>query len=100
MNLHQLRIFYTVAQLGSMTAAAKQLYISQPAVTKQVHLLEENYGVTLVERSGRGIKLTALAKPYTNKRVNCSIRLAPSNAYCKVATLQSELVAPKSLSAG
>lgn len=62
MNLHQLRIFYTVAQLGSMTAAAKQLYISQPAVTKQVHLLEENYGVTLVERNGRGIKLTALGK--------------------------------------
>lgn len=54
MNLHQLRIFYTVAQLGSMTAAAKQLYISQPAVTKQVHLLEENYGVTLVERQRAG----------------------------------------------
>lgn len=62
MNLHQLKIFYTIARLGSMTKAAQQLYISQPAVTKQVHLLEQNYGVTLVERNGRGIKLTPLGE--------------------------------------
>ena len=57
-NLHALRIFASVAKYGSITMAADRLFISQPAVTKQLRNLEEELGVRLVETKGRGIALT------------------------------------------
>ncbi len=57
-NFHQLRIFHTVAGLGSFTRAAEQLQISQPAVSIQVRELERNLGATLLHRMRRGIQLT------------------------------------------
>lgn len=59
MNLHALRIFTKVAQLGSITAAANELLISQPAVTIQIRNLEKEMNVKLVEGKGRGIRLTS-----------------------------------------
>ncbi|WP_339196495.1 LysR family transcriptional regulator [Solibacillus sp. FSL R5-0449] len=58
MNLHTLRIFTSVAKLGSITEAAKHLHISQPAVTVQIRKLEREIGVKLIEGKGRGIQLT------------------------------------------
>jgi DNA-binding transcriptional LysR family regulator len=58
-NLHHLKIFYTLATTGSFTAAARRLGISQPAVTIQVRELEESSGVRLVERRARRIHLTS-----------------------------------------
>lgn len=52
MNLHALRIFTKVAQLGSITAAANELLISQPAVTIQIRNLEKEMNVKLVEGKG------------------------------------------------
>lgn len=50
----QLKAFFTVARLGSVTLAAKQLGISQPTVTTQIRALEEHYGLELFRRnSGR-----------------------------------------------
>jgi len=57
-NLHALRLFDLVAQLESISRAADVMYISQPAVTKQIRNLEEALGFRLVETYGRGIKLT------------------------------------------
>ena len=57
-NFHQLRIFHTVARLGSFTKAAEELQISQPAVSIQVRELERNMGTTLLHRMRRGIQLT------------------------------------------
>lgn len=53
-----LESFLRVADMGSVSRAAEKLHLSQPAVTKQVRTLEEALGVALVERSGRGIRLT------------------------------------------
>jgi len=58
MNFNQLRIFYSVARNSSVTLAAKELFLTQPAVSIQIHLLEEDYSVKLFNRSGKGITIT------------------------------------------
>ena len=58
LNLHQLEIFCAVARLGSFTRAAEALYIGQPAVSQHVAALERALGAPLVERAGRGVRLT------------------------------------------
>ncbi len=54
----QLETFLRVADAGSFTKAAEELYISPPAVIKQINLLENSLDVTLFERSHRGLTLT------------------------------------------
>jgi DNA-binding transcriptional LysR family regulator len=58
MNLHHLRIFYTVAQRGSVTAAAADLLLSQPAVSLQLKALERALGLPLFDRGGARLRLT------------------------------------------
>jgi DNA-binding transcriptional LysR family regulator len=57
-NLHQLRIFHTVARLGSFSRAAEELKISQPSVSIQVGDLERSLGVELFEQLGKRIYLS------------------------------------------
>ena len=52
MFVTQLKSFFLVARLGSITQAAKQLGLSQPTVTTQIKALEEHYGVELFRRQG------------------------------------------------
>ena len=52
------RIFYTVAQCGSISAAARHLYISQPAISKSISNLENELQTHLFERTSRGVSLT------------------------------------------
>ena len=58
----QLDTFLCVAQAGSFNKAAEQLYISPPAVIKQINLLEENLGLQLFVRTHRGLHLTDAGK--------------------------------------
>ena len=57
-NLSSYRIFYTVANTGNISIAAKELYISQPAISKSIQKLEESVGCKLFSRSSRGVVLT------------------------------------------
>jgi DNA-binding transcriptional LysR family regulator len=57
-NLHQLRIFQTVAQQRSYSRAADALYLSQPGVSLQVKALEKSVGLPLFEKVGRTLRLT------------------------------------------
>lgn len=57
-RLRDLHILLAVVQCGSMAAAARQLYISQPAVSKAIADLEHAIGVRLVDRGPRGIEVT------------------------------------------
>lgn len=50
--------FYTVANTGNISKAAKELYISQPAISKSIQKLEESVGCKLFSRSSRGVVLT------------------------------------------
>ncbi len=58
-NLDLYRVFYTVAKCGSLTRAAEELYISQPAVSQSVKQLENQLGVSLFNRTHRGMELSA-----------------------------------------
>ncbi|MDE6673923.1 MAG: LysR family transcriptional regulator, partial [Acetatifactor sp.] len=61
-QLNLYHIFYTVAQCGNISAAAKKLYISQPAVSKSISRLEEAFASPLLTRSSRGVTLTENGK--------------------------------------
>ncbi|WP_377156170.1 LysR substrate-binding domain-containing protein [Roseateles sp. UC29_93] len=58
MLVNQLKAFFAVARLGSITGAAKQLGLSQPTVTTQIRALEEQYGVELFHRGGGRLSLS------------------------------------------
>ena len=58
MTLNQLTYFRTVARTENYRAAAEELYISQPSLSRSIDSLEKELGVILFERSGRGIVLT------------------------------------------
>ena len=57
-HLSQYRIFYAVAKTGNISKAAKELFISQPAISKAIGKLEESLGTRLFLRNSRGVQLT------------------------------------------
>jgi LysR family transcriptional regulator, low CO2-responsive transcriptional regulator len=57
-TFNQLRTFESVARLGSITQAARELHLSQPTVTVQIQELQNALSATLVEPAGRGIRIT------------------------------------------
>ena len=58
-TFRQLAAFNAVARLGSVSRAASELHLTQPAVSIQLKLLEESAGAPLLEREGRGVRLSA-----------------------------------------
>ena len=64
MNLNQLRYFVSVAENGSFTRAAASQYISQTAITQQIHALEENVGAKLFDRNSHPVSLTPAGKVF------------------------------------
>ncbi|QKQ69066.1 LysR family transcriptional regulator [Acinetobacter sp. 10FS3-1] len=61
MNLTAFEAFVKVMETGSISLAADQLFITQPAVTKRIHSLEDYFGVKLFESAGRGVQATHAA---------------------------------------
>ena len=57
-NLELYRVFYTVAKCGSLTRAAEELYISQPAVSQAIKQLETQLGGQLFNRTHKGMELS------------------------------------------
>jgi len=66
LDLRLLRSFLTVAHSGKISSAAKQLHLSQPAVTAHLRRLEEIVGKPLISRSTRGVKLTGYGHTLRN----------------------------------
>ena len=58
-NLELYRVFYAVAKCGSLTKAAQELFISQPAVSQAIKQLENQLGVSLFNRTHNGMELSA-----------------------------------------
>jgi LysR family nitrogen assimilation transcriptional regulator len=58
MDLQQLRYFVTVAEVENISLAARRLRVAQSAVSRQIRLLEEELDAALLQRAGRGVKLT------------------------------------------
>ncbi len=58
MNLRQLKTFALIAELGSLSKVSNRIRIAQPALSRQMRLLQEEVGVPLLTRHRRGLKLT------------------------------------------
>ena len=67
MTLSQLRYFLAAAELGSFTAAADALHLTQPAVAEQVRRLEGALGTDLFVRLGRGVRLTSAGEAFVEQ---------------------------------
>ena len=67
MMLKQIRYFQSVVRLGSFTAAAEEHFISQSAISQQIKALEEELGVTLLERKKRSFTLTQAGEYFYKK---------------------------------
>jgi DNA-binding transcriptional LysR family regulator len=57
-SFRQLATFHAVARLGSVSLTADEMHLTQPAVSIQIGTLEESAGTPLLQRTGRGIRLT------------------------------------------
>lgn len=57
-SFRQLSTFHAVARLGSVSSAAEEMHLTQPAVSIQIKILEESAGTPLMQRTGHGIRLT------------------------------------------
>jgi DNA-binding transcriptional LysR family regulator len=64
LTLHQLQVFVTIAEHGSVRRAAEELVVTQPAVSASLAALQREVGVDLVMRAGRGIELTEAGRTF------------------------------------
>ena len=62
LNYHHLLYFWTVVREGSISQACKQLRLSQPTISAQLHTLEDQLGEKLFQRSGRKLELTEIGR--------------------------------------
>src|ERR671915_955568 len=67
LNLTQLEVLAAVARHGSVTEAARELHYSQPSVSHHLSRLEAAAGAKLVQRVGRGIRLTPEGELLANR---------------------------------
>jgi DNA-binding transcriptional LysR family regulator len=64
MELRQLRYFVAVAETGNISHAAKKIFLTQPALSRQIKALEVEIGHCLLERSAHAIRLTAIGERF------------------------------------
>lgn len=67
MKLNALRDFMVVAERGSLRAAARQLDVAQPAITRSIQELEKELGVVLFERRAKGVTLTPMGEAFLRR---------------------------------
>jgi len=67
MELRQLRYFVAVAEEGNINRAAQKIFLTQPALSRQIKALEEEIGLCLLERQARSIRLTPAGEALMNE---------------------------------
>lgn len=63
-TLKQLKTFIEVARHSSVSLAAEQLHVTQPAISMQLKQLEDSFGVSLFQPQGRNIELTPAGEDF------------------------------------
>ncbi|MBN2285836.1 MAG: LysR family transcriptional regulator [Tissierellales bacterium] len=93
MNTTYLRTFIEVINLKSFSKAADKLYISQPAVTKQIQILEQETGTMLIKREGKEVVATEEGKKFYKHAINMlNLEGEILNTYSKKNTKKEELI--------
>lgn len=64
MQIQQLEYVLEVAKYGSMTKASKHLFVSQPTLTKSIANLEKEFGISIFDRTARGVRMTPQGKEF------------------------------------
>jgi DNA-binding transcriptional LysR family regulator len=80
LDVNRLRVIDAVARHGSVTAAAKELHYSQPSVTHHLTRLEAETGAQLLQRVGRGIRLTPAGQLLADRAAEIIGRIAAADA--------------------
>src|SRR5580765_159858 len=91
LDVNRLRVIDAVARHGSVTADAKELHYSQPSVSHHLARLEAESGAQLLQRVGRGVRLTPAGQLLADRAAEIIGRIAAADA---------ELAAHVGLSAG
>lgn len=89
MELYQLKTFVMVAEEGHLTRAAERLHASQPSVSGHVKALEEELGLTLFERTAKGMRLTTVGAALKDRAE--AVLKAASTLQFEAQRLQGEL---------
>ena len=96
-SLDTIRTFHTVAQTGSLSAAARELGLTQPTVGRHIDLLEEDLGLPLFVRSREGMRLTEKGEGLI---ASASELMTSAQAFDRVAAgMGEELAGPVRISA-
>jgi molybdate transport repressor ModE-like protein len=80
LDVNRLRVLDAVARHGSVTAAAKELHYSQPSVSHHVARLEAETGAQLLQRVGRGVRLTPAGRLLADRAAEILGRLDAADA--------------------
>src|SRR5271167_2639368 len=93
MELRHLRYFVAVAEAENVTRAATKLHVSQPALSRQIHDLEEEIGFPLFERSAKSVRLTDAGRLFLNeaRAVIERAELAVKNARAVAGGIRGEI---------
>lgn len=93
MDFSSLKAFIVVAECGSFSRAAEQLFMTQPAVSKRIAALEEDLGVALFDRLGRGIQLTEAGQKFVNsaRRILTDIDISREEIHALGTTIGGRL---------
>src|SRR5882757_11263100 len=80
LDVTRLRVLDAVARLGSVTAAAREMDYSQPSVSHHLARLEAETGAQLVQRAGRGIRLTQAGRLLADRAAEIIGRIDAADA--------------------
>ena len=99
MDLRRVRAFIAVAETSSVSKAAERLHISQPPLSRQIHLLEEELGVALFVRHHHGVTLTDAGRRLLDKAraldaAAAEFSVAAQEVTCGVASENSAPASP------
>ena len=91
-SLNALKAFVAVAETGSINAASQLLHVTHGAVSRQIKLLEDELGLALLEKHGRGIKLTHSGRVLARDAGSALQQIANSCQQLKQEQTQQPLV--------
>lgn len=98
LNLDQLQTFMQVARLGSFTATARHLHLTQPAVSFQIRELERRFGVALLERVGKHARPSPAGKDLLKHAAR--VNVAVDELHAALAAHKGELTGTVTIGSG